>query len=95
MDAFTIIEVMDNGTTKPQVESETEILLIQDGEVTVGRICYDSDDYTELYIDSPINELLLNKEALQIVKDKFPDYLKTPTSVILSCPENLAEKMEW
>ena len=95
MDAYTVIEVLNNGTTKPQVESETDILLIQDGDVSVGRICYDSDDYSELYIDSPVNEIVLNKEAYKLVKEKFPEYLKTPSSVILICPEDLSAKMEW
>lgn len=93
MDAYTVIEVKADGSTVPQVESETEVLLIQDRVVSVGKLCYDDDDYRNVYIDHPENETELNPEALQLVKDNCPQHLTTKTSVVVICPEELAEKM--
>jgi hypothetical protein len=93
MEAFSVIEIKADGSTVPQVESETEILLIQDGEVSVGMLCYDDDEYKDVYIDHPGNEQALNPEATQLVKDNCPEHLKTKRSVVLICPGELAEKM--
>lgn len=93
MEAFTVIEVLADGSTRPQVESETEILLVQDNGVSVGKLGYDDDDYKNVYIDHPENEAELNPEALQLVKDNCPQHLATKTSVVLICPEELAAKM--
>lgn len=95
MEPFTIIEVLANGSTNPAIEEETEILLIQDGEVTVGMLTCEGDDISSTYIDSPINEEELNKEALELVKARFPEYLETKSSIVLVAPEEIAAKMEW
>lgn len=95
MEPYTIIEIRKNGTTEPAV-TEIEILLIQDGEVTVGLLGYDDEnDPNTLYIDSPINEAELNPEAEALIKKLHPEHLKTQTSIVLVAPPELAEKMEW
>lgn len=93
MEAYTVIEVKPDGSTVPQVESETEILLIQDKTVSVGMLCYDDDEYKDVYIDHPENEEELNKEAMELVKANCPQHLTTRTSVVIICPEELAAKM--
>lgn len=93
MEAYTVIDVKPDGSTVPQVESETEILLIQDGTVSVGMLCYDDDEYKNVYIDHPENEAELNPEAIQLVKNNCPQHLQTKTSVVVICPEDLAAKM--
>lgn len=93
MEAYTVIEVKPDGSTVPQVESETEILLIQDRTVSVGMLCYDDDDYKDVYIDHPENEEELNPEAIALVKANCPQHLETKRSVVVICPEELAVKM--
>ena len=93
MDAYTVIEVKADGSTNPQVESETEVLLIQDRTVSVGKLCYDDDDYKNVYIDHPENEADLNPEAITLVKANCPQHLTTKNSVVVICPEDLAAKM--
>lgn len=93
MEAYTVIEVKADGSTVPQVESETEILLIQDKTVSVGMLCYDDDEYKDVYIDHPENEEELNPEAMELVKANCPQHLATKTSVVVICPEELAAKM--
>ncbi|MBL7717276.1 MAG: hypothetical protein JNL72_00465 [Flavipsychrobacter sp.] len=95
MEAYTVIEVKADGSTVPQVESETEILLVQDGTVSVGMLCYDDDDYKDVYIDHPENERELNPEAIRLVKEHCPQHLATKTSVVLICPEELAARMQF
>lgn len=93
MEAYIVIEVKPDGSTVPQVESETEILLIQDKTVSVGMLCYDDDDYKDVYIDHPENEVELNPEAMALVKEHCPEHLQTKSSVVVICPEELAGKM--
>ncbi|MDR3678585.1 MAG: hypothetical protein P4L41_01390 [Flavipsychrobacter sp.] len=96
MQPFTVIEINANGTTTPQIEDDIEVLLIQDGEVTVGKLSYDTEnDFSSLAIDSPLNEDELYKEANALIKKMYPHYLDTLTSVVLVAPIELAEKMEW
>jgi hypothetical protein len=96
MEPYSIIEINPDGSTSPQIEDDIAILLVQDGEVTVGKLSYDTDnDFASLAIDSPVNEDALNSEAAALVKVKHPEYLKTLTSVVLVAPDELAEKMKW
>ena len=94
MQTFTVIDIKNDGTTSPRVENETDILLVQDGTVSVGMLCYE-EDYADVYIEHPDNEAELNPEAMQLVKDNCPEHLKTKASVVLICPEELAQKMVW
>lgn len=96
MQPYTIIEVLADGTTKPQIEDSIEVILVQDGEVTVGMLSYDTEnDMSSLAIDSPINEVALNVEATALITKLYPQYLKAEDAIVLVAPEELAEKMEW
>jgi hypothetical protein len=86
---------MSDGSARPPVESETEILLVQDGTVSVGKLCFDDDENADGYIVHPANEPSLNPEALQLVQQHCPQHLETKTSVVLICPLELAERMEF
>ena len=96
MEPYTVIEILANGATRPQIDGDTEILLIQDGEVTVGMLTYDvENDLGTLAIESPLNEAELNPEAMKVIKENYPEHLKTPTSIVVVAPAGLAELMQW
>ncbi len=96
MQPYTIIEIFPNGRTTPQIEEDTEVILIQDGGATVGMLTYDvENDFTTLAIESPVNEGVLNPEATALITQLHPEYLKTDTSIVVAAPPELAEKMEW
>jgi|GEM_PF-3507479 len=96
MQPYTIIEILPNGRTTPQIEDDTEVILIQDGAATVGMLTYDvENDFTTLAIESPVNEEELNGEATALIKQHYAEYLKTDTSIVVVAPAELAEKMKW
>ena len=88
------ITVRADGSTEPEIESGTAIILIQDGEVEIGKLVLEEDDYGSISIEHPINSEDLKKEALDAVSQE-PTLLASRKSIIVVCPQTIASKMIW
>jgi hypothetical protein len=83
-----------DGSTEPSIISGAEVLLIQQGVVKVGRFILEKDEYSDFYIEHPINAAELSLDAWAFVNQES-DLLKISVSVIVICPESIANKMIW
>jgi len=88
------IVIFATGRTEPFVPSGTEVLLIQNGRVEVGKLFYTLNTL-ENYIEHPENNKKLSQKALNIVKAKNPELLESEDSVILICPMSIKNEMIW
>jgi hypothetical protein len=102
MDDFTLINfiVTDEyyGHPQPYISDATIVILIQEGKIILSR-------YIEATVDNPIpafdhprygaaNDEIENL-LLEIIKEKYPQYLGSDTSVVLSCPRIITDKIVW
>ncbi|MBF9142994.1 hypothetical protein [Hymenobacter properus] len=88
------VTVYADGSTEPEVASGTPIILIQNGEVEVGRLVLEEDDYGSNSIEHPSNSEDLKREAFDAVR-KEPALLVSEKAVIVVCPQSLSSKMIW
>ncbi len=95
LDDLTEIKINANGETKPYVDSGTEILLVQDGTVSVGKLNYNPNEFYSTEIEHPTNQEELNPLAINIVKSKKPELLSSDISHVLTCPIDIKVKMKW
>ncbi len=95
MTELTIIQIYADGRREPDIPFGTAILLIQDGVVSVGKLMCDPEDSTSVYIDHPKNQKELDLEAMKIVKEKRPEYLKSEIDLTVICPHHIANTMIW
>jgi|GEM_PF-3437650 len=89
------IKISATGETIPQVDSGTEILLVQDGKVSVGKLNYNPNELFSIEIEHPTNQEDLNPLATEIVKSIKTELLNSDISHILTCPSDLKNKMNW
>jgi hypothetical protein len=95
MKELTIIKVLASGRTEPPVPSGTDILLIQDGTVQVGRLLRDPDDTASICIDHPENQTDLDIRATQTISEQKPEYLKSKVALIVTCSADISKDMIW
>ena len=95
MKELTIITISATGQTKPYVPFGTDILLIQDGIVQVGKLLQDSDDPNSVYIDHPKNQSDLDVRATKIIQERKPEYLKSEIALTVTCPVDISKDMLW
>ncbi|MBS1531347.1 MAG: hypothetical protein JSU01_13660 [Bacteroidetes bacterium] len=95
LEELTLLTVYADARIEPNVVSGTEIILIQDGEVSVGKIFYQKNHDPEVYIDHPENENDLIKRAAELVKKKNSKLLEENDAVILTCPKEIIKLMIW
>ena len=95
MKELTIIRISASGVTEPYVPPGTDILLIQDGLVQVGKLLHDPDDLATVYIDHPKNQAELGRRAKKIVEKQKPEYLESDFALIVTCPVEISRDVEW
>ena len=95
LDDLTEIKVTATGETKPHVDSGTEILLVQGGKVSVGKLNYDPNEFFSTEIEHPTNQEDLNPLATEIVKSKKPELLNSNIAHVLTCPPDIKDRMNW
>jgi hypothetical protein len=83
-----------DGSTDPVIPSGIEVVLIQKGKAEVGKLFY-TTGALNTYIDHPENNLELSQKALDIIKFKRPELLESGNAVMLTCPEEITNKMIW
>ncbi|TGE25844.1 hypothetical protein E5K00_11830 [Hymenobacter aquaticus] len=88
------ITLYADGSTGPEIKSGTAILLIQNGEVEVGKLVLEEDEYGSSSIEHPINAEDLKVEALDAVS-KEPELLASQKAIIVVCPQSIFSKMIW
>lgn len=89
------ITVYGDGTTYPTVPSGTDIILIQNENVQVGKLNIGEQYDFYMEIDHPKNKKELDKIAIQLISDIKPEYLNSEESIIALCPKSISEKMVW
>src|SRR5882672_8236023 len=102
MNEFTIIEfkVTDKyfGYPQPFIPNGYIVLLIQDGKVEISKYNEPTDDNPIPSFDHP-KDLPVNKELenrlLNTIKQRYPQYLTLDEAVILTCPNDVLEKIIW
>jgi hypothetical protein len=95
MEELTIIKISATGKTEPFVPFGTDIILIQDGTVQVGKLLQDINDEDSVYIDHPKNQAELDILATKEIVQRKPDYLQSDISLIVVCPIEISKKMAW
>lgn len=95
IEKFTIIKISATGKTNPYVPFGTEILLIQDGIVQVGKLLQDPDDKDSVYIDHPKNQTELDFRATKAIEEQKPEYLLSDVALIIICPAEISKDMLW
>lgn len=89
------IKILGNGTTEPRINSRTEIILIQNKTVTVGRLILDDKENQAFYIEHPENLIEVDKLALQFIQSKDLTLMETENSKIILCPKFISENCTW
>src|SRR5688500_14603500 len=95
MKELTIIKISGTGRTEPFVPFGTDVLLIQDGIVQVGKLLQDPDDENSVYIDHPKNQAVLDLKATEKVKELKPEYLQSDMALTVTCPIDISKDMIW
>jgi hypothetical protein len=95
MNELDIIKVYADGKTVPEIASGTNIILIQNNIVQVGKLNLGAQYDFNMEIEHPKNQNDLNLIATEIIKDQKPEYLKNANSVIAICPKIISNKMIW
>lgn len=95
LDELTEIRITATGETKPRVDSGIEILLVQNGIVSVGRLNYDPNEFFSTEIEHPANQKDLDSLATEIVKSRRSELLTSGISYVLTSPINSNERMIW
>lgn len=95
MKELTIIKISATGQTEPYVPSGTDILLIQDGTVQVGKLFQDPYEPESVYIDHPKNQTDLGFRATKIIQEQKPEYLKSEIALTVICPGDISKDMLW
>ena len=95
MKELTIIKISATGKTDPNIHFGTDILLIQDGTVQVGKLLQDPEDKESFYIGHPTNQTDLDILATKIVKEQKPEYLKSDVALTVTCPAEISKDMLW
>ena len=95
MNDLTSITVFADGRTEPHIPFGTVILMIQDGNVSVGKIQHEEGDKSSVYIEHPKNEMDVNVHALKIIKELKPESLASKTALIVTCPSRLIKDIIW
>ena len=83
-----------DGSTDPVIPSGIEVILIQKGNVEVGKLFLTPETYNT-HIDHPENNLELSQKALGIIKVKRPELLDSDKSILLTCPKEITNEMIW
>lgn len=82
----------------PYIPNGYIVLLIQDGKVEISRYNEPTEEDPMPSLDHrkdiPVNRELEN-ELLNIIKDKYPQYLNPEVAVIVTCPKEIVEKVIW
>jgi hypothetical protein len=89
------IKLFADGHTEPAVPDRSVVILIQDGQVSLGKLLLQNYVHAPGEIEHPRNETGLALEARKLIKDTIPLVLVEQQSVLLLCPESLASKMLW
>ena len=96
MEALTELTIYTDGNIEPDISPKTEVILIQDGLVKVGRLLFEKDIEDSLQIEHPNNEEDINKLALDLITSQRPQYLKEDEdAIVVTCPDQLNTQMEW
>jgi hypothetical protein len=95
MKELTIIKISATGQTNPHIPFGTDVLLIQDGAVQVGKLLQDPEDKDSVYIDHPKNQAGLHLRAMKIIKERRPEYLKSDIALTVICPADISKDMAW
>lgn len=86
------------GYPDPFIPNGYIVLLIQDGKVRLSKYNEPTDDNPTPSFDHP-KDLPANKELenklLNTIKEKYPQHLTSDVAVILTCPNDLVEKIIW
>lgn len=95
MNELDLIKVYANGKTVPQIISGTDIILIQNNTVQVGKLNLGEQYDFNIEIEHPKNKSELDIKATELIRKKKPEYLKSKNSVIAICPKIISNKMIW
>jgi hypothetical protein len=102
MDDLTLIKfkVTDKhyGFPEPFIPNNYIVLLIQEGKVQISRYNEPTDDNPFPTFEHP-NDNAVNKalesHLLKAIKEKHPQYLLSDRDIVVTCPENIVEKIIW
>lgn len=95
MKELTVIKIFATSRTEPPIPFGTDVILIQDGSVQVGRLLQDPDDNESVYIDHPKNQVDLDLRAMKIITEQKPEYLRSDISLTVTCPTSISQDMLW
>ncbi|MDO5981273.1 hypothetical protein [Flavivirga spongiicola] len=95
MKELDLIQVYGDGKTVPEIASGTDIILVQNNTVQVGKLNLGEQYDFYMEIDHPKNQGDLDILATEIIKEKKPEYLKSKNSVIAICPKIISDKIIW
>ena len=95
LEELTLLKVYGDTRIEPFVPSGTEIILIQNGEVSLGKIFYGEPNQHSLYIDHPKNQDDIVKTATELIYKKDKKLLKNEDMLILTCPTEIIKLMIW
>ncbi len=92
MKAFDLITIKADNTTEPAVPMGTPIILIDEEMIDVGKLEFQKE-YNSLTIAHPKNEGELKPRAKEMVLRKVPKLLNSKSSIVIVCPESIAQDM--
>ena len=95
MNELDLIKVYADGKTVPEILSGTDIILVQNSTVQVGKLNLGEQYDFNMEIEHPKNQSDLDILATVIIKEKKPQYLKSENSIIAICPKIISNKMIW
>lgn len=95
MNELDLIKVYADGKTVPEIASGTDIILIQNGTVQVGKLNLGEQYDFNMEIEHPKNQDELDIIATEMIQKKKAEYLKSKNSIIVICPKIISNKMLW
>ena len=102
MEDLTLIEfrVTHNtyGYPDPFIPDGSIVILIQDGKIEFSLYHEATDEYRYPSFSHPREQeknKKLELEVTELLMLKYPEYLVSDTSIVLTCPVRIAEKIVW
>ena len=86
------------GYPEPFITDGSIVILIQDGKIEFSLYHQATDEYRYPSFSHPREQgknKKLELEVTELLKLKYPEYLVSDTSIVLTCPVRIAEKIVW